>query len=284
MSLPLNALRAFEAAARHLSFTRAAEELCVTQAAVSHQVKGLEARLGVRLFRRSPRGLLLTDEGLALVPTLSDAFDRIARLLDQVEGRRPVEVLTVSVVGTFAVGWLLERLPAFREAQPFVDLRLLTNNNRVDLAGEGLDYAIRYGDGAWHGAEAEKILDAPLAPLCTPALAERLKHPRDLLALTLLRPYRPQDWLGWFEAAGLPDAPVRGPLFDSSWVMVQAALRGEGVALAPPAMFGDELQTGRLVQPFDLAVASGAYWLTRLTWKPPTPAMLRFRDWLLAAR
>ena len=281
MSLPLNALRAFEAAARHLSFTRAAEELCVTQAAVSHQVKGLEARLGVRLFRRSPRGLVLTDEGVALVPTLSDAFTRIGRLLEQFEGGRPREVLTVSVVGTFAVGWLLERLPDFREAHPFVDLRLLTNNNRVDLAGEGLDYAIRFGDGAWHGAEAERVLEAPLSPLCTPALAARLQHPRDLMGVTLLRPYRPQDWQGWFEAAGLPDTPVHGPLFDSSWVMVQAALRGEGVALAPPAMFAEELGAGRLAQPFATTVASGAYWLTRLKWKAPTPAMAQFRAWLL---
>src|SRR5688572_12783809 len=145
--LPLNALRAFEASARHLSFTRAAIELCVTQAAVSHQVKGLEERLGVQLFRRLPRGLALTDEGLALLPALADSFDRMAELVEGISGGMAVQVLSVAAVGTFATGWLLPRLPSFRTAHPLIDLRLFTNNNRVDIAGEGLDFAIRFGDG-----------------------------------------------------------------------------------------------------------------------------------------
>ena len=134
--LPLNALRAFEASARHLSFTRAAIELRVTQAAVSHQVKGLEQRLGASLFRRLPRGLALTDEGLALLPVLRDSFERMGDVLERFSAGKVMEVLSVGVVGTFAVGWLLPRLPAFREAHPFVDLRLFTNNNRIDIAGE----------------------------------------------------------------------------------------------------------------------------------------------------
>ena len=149
--LPLNALRAFEASARHRSFTRAAEELFVTQAAISHHVKALEARLGARLFHRTPQGLMLTDEGVALLPALTDSFTRIARVLDRFQGGQMRDVLTLSVVGTFAVGWLLPRLAAFREAHPFVDLRLLTNNNRVDLSGEGLDGAILFGSGDWPG-------------------------------------------------------------------------------------------------------------------------------------
>jgi LysR family transcriptional regulator of beta-lactamase len=281
--IPLNALRAFEAAARHLSFTRAADELCVTQAAVSHQVKGLEERLNIKLFRRLSRGLALTDEGLALLGPVRESFDRIGAMLDRFEGGRVQEVLTVAAVGTFAVGWLLPRLQAFKEAHPFVDLRLLTNNNKVDLAAEGLDLAIRYGDGAWHGVEADHLMDAPLSPLVSPELAERLKEPRDLLNLTLLRSYRPQDWTAWFAAAGLGEAPVKGPLFDSSWVMVEAAIQGAGVALAPPCMFERELTAGRLVRPFELEVPSGSYWLTRLTWKPPTPAMEAFRHWLVEA-
>lgn len=279
----LNALRAFEASARHLSFTRAADELNVTQAAVSHLVKGLEERLGARLFRRSPRGLVLTDEGVALVPTLSDSFERIDRLMERFEGGRLREVLTLSVVGAFAVGWLLPRLAAFRAAHPFVDLRLLTNNNKVDLAGEGLDYAIRFGDGAWHGAEAEPLFDAPLTPLCAPDAAERLADPRDLAGHTLLRSFRSQDWPAWFEAAGIEPLPLRGPLFDNSWVMVEAALQGEGVALAPPLLFERALAEGRLVQPFEVTVVTGAYWLTRLKSKAPTAAMAAFRDWLLRA-
>jgi LysR family transcriptional regulator of beta-lactamase len=146
--LPLNALRAFETSARQLSFTRAGLELRVTQAAVSQQVKTLEEILGVPLFRRLPRGLALTEEGEALLPVLTDAFRRIAGTLERFEGGRLREILTLGAVGTFVTGWLLPRLPSFQTAHPFVDLRLMTNNNRVDLAGEGLDCAIRFGDGA----------------------------------------------------------------------------------------------------------------------------------------
>ena len=281
--LPLNALRAFEASARHLSFTKAAIELCVTQAAISHQVKGLEARLGAALFRRLPRGLALTDEGLALLPSVRESFDRLDDTLARFEGGRVTEVLSVGVVGTFAVGWLLPRLPAFREAHPFVDLRLFTNNNRADLAGEGLDCAIRFGDGAWHGTEAAPLFAAPMSPLCAPALAERLAEPRDLFGETLLRSYRAADWPDWFAAAGLSPPPIRGPVFDSSWVMVEAAIQGLGVALAPPNMFSRDLGQGRLVRPFDIAVETGRYWLTWLKSKAPSPALQAFLTWLSAA-
>jgi len=279
---PLNALRAFEAAARHLSFTKAAEELCVTQAAISHQVKGLEERLGAALFRRSHRGLVLTDEGLALAPALIDAFGRIETVLERFEAGGVKEVLTVSAVGTFAVGALLGALPAFRAAHPFVDLRLLTNNNLVDLAAEGLDYAIRFGDGAWTGIEAERIASAPLTPLCARSVAETLHEPADLARVPLLRSYRAQDWPAWFAAAGVSGLAARGPLFDSSLIMVQAAILGEGVALAPVSMFRREVESGQLVQPFAVTADVGAYWLTRLKSKAPTAAMLSFRDWLLA--
>lgn len=280
---PLNALRAFEAAARHLSFTKAAEELCVTQAAISHQVKGLEQRLGAALFRRSHRGLVLTDEGLALAPSLIDAFGRIDTVLERFEAGGVKEVLTVSAVGTFAVGALLGELPAFRAAHPFVDLRLFTNNNLVDLAAEGLDYAIRFGDGVWTGIEAEMIAPAPLAPLCAPLLAETLREPEDLARVTLLRSYRAQDWPAWFAAAGVTGVAARGPLFDSSLIMAQAAMLGEGVALAPISMFRRELESGQLVRPFAVTADVGAYWLTRLKSKDETAAMRSFRDWLLCA-
>ena len=279
--LPLNALRAFEAAARHESFTRAAIELCVTPAALSHQVKALEERLGASLFRRLPRGLALTDEGQALLPVLRDSFDRIAELLQRFDDGRVREVLAVGSVGTFAVGWLLPRLADFQAANPFVDLRLSTNNNRVDIAAEGLDFAIRFGDGAWHGTEAERLFAAPLTPLCTPPVAERLSEPADLGRETLLRSYRADDWPDWFRAAGVPPPPVRGPVFDSSWVMIEAAMQGAGVALAPSAMFERELTEGTLVRPFAAEVDTGAYWLTRLKSKEPTGAMRAFRQWIL---
>ena len=280
--LPLNALRAFEAAARHLSFTNAAIELCVTPPALSHQVKALEERLGAPLFRRLPRGLSLTDEGQALLPVLRDAFDRIAETLRCFDGGMVREVLSVGAVGTFAVGWLLPRLQAFQADFPFVDLRLSTNNNRVDIAAEGLDFAIRFGDGAWHGTDALRLFAAPLTPLCTPALAERLSGPADLGRETLLRSYRADDWPDWFRAAGLDPPAVRGPVFDSSWVMIEAAMQGAGVALAPHSMFGRELREGVLVRPFEIEVDTGAYWLTWLKSREPTGAMRAFRDWIAA--
>jgi LysR family transcriptional regulator of beta-lactamase len=280
--LPLNALRAFEASARHRSFTKAAQELFVTQAAISHQVKGLEDRLGVKLFHRGPRGLMLSDEGVALLPALSESFDRIGRLLERFQDGRLREVLTVSAVGTFAVGWLLPRLKGFREAHPYIDLRLLTKNNRADLAAEGLDAAILFGDGIWPGAESERLFAAPLSPLAAPDIAAQLSHPADLARQTLLRSYRVQDWPAWFDAAGMPDAiPARGPVFDASLTMVQAAIAGEGVALAPPAMFSRDIAEGRLIQPFTIAVEIGAYWLASIRGKAPFPALAAFRAWLM---
>jgi LysR family transcriptional regulator of beta-lactamase len=233
----LNGLRAFEAAARHLNLSRAAEELCVTQAAVSHQVKALEAQLGRALFRRHARGLLLTDEGEALAPVVAQAFERMGAAVAALREGGPAEVLTVGVVGTFALGFLLERLADFRACHPRIELRVQTHNNKVDLAAEGLDLAIRFGDGAWRSVEAELLLAAPLAPLCEPALAAQLHQPEDLARLPLLRSYRQSDWPAWLAAAGATRVVARGPVFDASALMVQAALRGEGVALAPPCMF-----------------------------------------------
>lgn len=281
--LPLNALRAFEASARHLSFTRAGLELCVGQAAVSHQVNRLEALLGVVLFRRLPRGLALTDEGAALVPVLADSFEAMSAVLDRYQGGRLREPLTLGVVGTFATGWLLPRLPGFAAAHPFVDARLRTNNNRVDLAGEGLDYAIRFGDGAWHGVEADPLMPAPLTPMAAPALCDTLRMPGDLARAVLLRSYRIDEWPRWFAAAGAACPPLRGPVFDSSVTMAAAAMAGWGVALLPPAMFADALGAGTLVAPFDVAVETGGYWLTRLKTRAPGAAMLAFRDWLVGA-
>ncbi len=281
--LPLNALRAFEASARHLSFTRAGLELRVTQAAISHQVKGLEARLGAPLFRRLPRGLALTDEGLALLPALADSFDRIGEMIDQIAAGRLRQILSVACVGTFATGWLLPRLSTFTAVHPAIDLRLFTNNNRVDLAGEGLDLAIRFGDGAWHGTEAVRLMAVALAPVCTPTLAAGLDSPADLLRMPLLRSYRADEWPRWFAAAGIDAPPLHGPVFDSSITMAEAAMQGTGVALLPPAMFGLQIDDGRLVRPFGVEAGIGAYWLTWLKSRAQSPAMAAFRSWLTNA-
>ena len=281
--LPLNALRAFEASARHLSFTQAGLELRVSQAAISHQVNGLEKILGVRLFRRLPRGLALTDEGQALVPVLAESFRRMRGALDQFEDGRFREVVTVGVVGTFATGWLLPRLPAFQQDHPSVDLRVLTNNNRVDLAGEGLDYAIRFGDGSWHGADATPLIDARLSPVCAPEIAGRLTGPADLGREVLLRSYRADEWSRWFAAVDLACPTVRGAIFDSSVTMAYAAVQGLGVALLPVGMFTRELEQASLVRPFKEDVAAGQYWLTSLKSKAQTAGMGLFRNWLLAS-
>jgi len=281
MHLPLNALRAFEVSARHLSFTRAAAELHVTQTAVSQHVKNLEDRLKVPLFRRLPRGLALTDEGQALLPVLAQSFERIGQLLDQFGDGRAREALTVGVVGTFAVGWLIPRLRDFQQSHPFVDLRLFTHNNRVDIAGEGLDCAIRFGDGAWHGTEALPLLAAPLSPMCAPALGAALHTPGDLAGQVLLRSYRAEEWSSWFAAAATPCPLLRGAVFDSSLTMAQAAVQGAGIALLPARMFAHELQQGRLVRPFATEISTGRYWLTRLKSRPVTAAMQAFNDWLV---
>ena len=281
--LPLNALRAFEAAARHLSFTKAGLELRVTQAAVSHLVKSLEATLGSPLFRRVPRGLALTDEGLALLPAVSEAFGQLRSAVDAFAKGRIREIVTVGVVSTFAAGWLLPRLEEFQKNHPHIDLRIRTNNNRVDIAGEGLDFAIRFGDGLWHGTEATHLLSAPLSPLCAPKLGKRVRKPEALAKEVLLRSYRDEEWQRWFAAAHAPCPAIRGPVFNSSIVMAHAAARGDGVALLPIRMFAQEIREKRLMQPFRTEVAAGDYWLTALKSKRQTSGMHSFKTWLLKA-
>lgn len=282
-ALSLNTLRAFEAAARHLNFTRAADELCVTQAAVSQQVKMLEIHIGKALFRRTTRGLVLSDEGALLAPVVTDALARVSGALAVVSGAGAREVLTVGVVGTFALSFLMERLPEFQARHPGIDVRLLTNNNAVDLWAESLDLAIRFGDGGWHGVNAQLLMTAPMTPMCCPAVASRLQRIGDFGSVPLLRSYRLQDWPAWFAAAGVPGVPANGPIFDASHLMAIAAIRGMGVALLPLTMFERERFNGQLVNPFDVVVDRGGYWLTRLSSRAVSAAMSAFTEWLLAA-
>jgi LysR family transcriptional regulator of beta-lactamase len=253
----------------------------VTQTAISHQVKQLEDTLGASLFRRLPRGLVLTDEGLVLLPVLTDALDRIGVAIDRIEAKETREVVTVGCVATFATGWLLQRIDRFKRAHPYVDLRLMTNNNRIDIAGDGLDLALRFGDGSWHGTEAIHLLAAPLSPVCRPDVVERLSKPADLAQEFLLRSYRAEEWPLWFAVAGSPCPRIQGPIFDSSVAMAEAAARGVGVGLVPVAMFQNELTSGRLARPFATEVPAGSYWLSWLKSKDMTPGMRAFRDWLL---
>ena len=279
-SYSLNGLHAFATAARHLNFTRAADELCVTQAAVSHLIKTLEVQVGRPLFVRTARGLLLTDDGARIAPAVQQAFAQLDAAMAMLDDAAPPQRFSLAVVGTYLHGHLLTRLPALQLRLPQVDLQVQTHNNRLDLPAETVDAAIRFGDGAWRSVEALPLQAAPLTPLCAPGLA--IGEPRDLLRHTLLRSYRASDWPAWARAAGCPSLNARGPLFDSSVLMVQAAMMGVGVALAPAAMFQLELASGRLVQPFATEVDQGRYWLTRSLAREPSAAWALVRDAILA--
>lgn len=276
--IPLNALRTFEVAARQGSFTRAAIELRVTQAAVSHQIARLEDCLGAQLFLRTPNGLVMTDAAQALFPVMERGLDDIARMLDHVMGGQRAEVLNLGVVTTFATGWLIPRLEDFRRAHPEIILRLSTNNNRVEIAREGLDAAIRFGSGRWPGVEAHHILDAPMGPLCAPHLDVRA--PKDLRRYTLMRSYRADEWPKWFAEAGEVCPPMTGPVLDSSVGMADLAAEGLGIALLPLPMFERAIAAGRLVSPFDTTVTSGSYWLTIPEDRRMTPAADSLLKWM----
>lgn len=280
--LPLNALRAFEAAARLGSLTKAGMELRVGQTAISHQIKQLEKDLGLTLFERLPRGIALTEEAEALLPVLTDALRRVSDKLHQLRSGGTAEIVTIGVVGSFALGWLLPRLQDFNAKHPQIEVRIKTNNNRADTLLDGLDLFIRFGDGAWHGTEAVALTQAPLAPVCSPALAMAVRTPEDLLAQNLLRSYRQDEWPLWFRAAGLTPPVARGWIFDHSLALVEAAAQGLGVALVPAAMFARDIASGRIVQPLDLGVVTGAYWLTRLKSRDETSAMTAFKEWIVA--
>lgn len=275
----LNHLHAFAVTARHLNMTHAADELCVTQAAVSHQIKALEAQLGKPLFLRTARGLQLSDEGQRVAPAVQRAFAELDAALALLDDATPPQRFTLAVVGTYLHGHLLERLPDFQARHPAIDLRIQTHNNKLDLATETVDAAIRFGDGNWRRVEALPLQAAPLTVLCAPALG--LKQPQDLRRCTLLRSYRSDDWAAWAQAAGCAPLKPRGPQFDASVLMVQAAMAGAGVALAPASMFRRELAGGGLVRPFATEVDVGRYWLTRSLGRDPVPAFAVVRDWLL---
>jgi DNA-binding transcriptional LysR family regulator len=280
--LPLNALRAFEAAARHLSFARAADELHITPAAISQQVKSLEQRLGVQLFRRLPRGLRLTEGGQALLPELSAAFARIGVAVEHAKspGRGR---LVVSTTPTFALSWLVARLQAFNERHPDIQIALVTTVQPVDFAREQVDVAIRYGRGRWPALQAHKLFDDVLTPLCGKRWRRRLSHPDDLLCTPLLGISGQDHWGTWLRAAGVqPGRPTNGPEFDSMRVAIDAAAAGAGIAIGNPLLHADLLADGRVMQPFDLVVRSGAaYWFVCPETLAQDVRVRAFREWLV---
>lgn len=279
----LNGLRAFEAAARHCSFTAAAEELHVTQAAVSQGVRLLEERLGFILFRRHANGLELTDQGRAFQPGLTDAFDAIARLIEQVASMRAGPVLTVGVASAFALHWLIPRLARFNRSHPDVEVRLATGGAKLPLRDDWT-CTVRRGIGDWPGYTAEELFPTTLVPVCTPAIAASLHHPRDLgSAILIVVAHLREQWTWWFDAAGLsaPIQPAGEVSFESSAMAVQAVLDGVGVAVAQLPYVSDALAAGRLVTPFPITGRKYEGWY--LAYRPvreKDPALSAFRGWL----
>jgi LysR family glycine cleavage system transcriptional activator len=284
---PLNALRAFEAAARHLSFTRAAAELHVTQTAISHQIKALEERLGVRLFRRLPRGLLLTEAAQRLLPPVRDAFDQIAAATERLAAGGVGATLTVSVLPSFAAKWLVPRLGRLRAAHPDLDLRISASSELVDFARDDVDVGIRMGSGVYPGLRVERLFGEALVPVCSPLLREGphpLLRPEDLAHHVLLHDEDYAGWELWLRLAGVPGVLARrGPVFTDSGMVVQAAAEGQGVALARRVLAAGDLAAGRLVQPFDVSIPHDlAYYLVCPEASAEQPKIAAFRSWLLA--
>ncbi len=286
---PLNGVRAFEAAARHLSFTRAADELGVTQSAVSHQIKALEERLEVRLFRRLNRTLLLTDEGQAFLPDVREALDLLSAATARLHRGDSSGALTVSVLPSFATRWLVPRLKRFRARHPDMDIHVQAVDRLTDFDRENVDVAIRYGEGSYRKLHVTQILDEDVFPVCSPQLlqgADPLKSPEDLRHHTLLHDEMDAgcpDWADWLTAAGVHGVKARrGPTFSDSSMLLQAAIDGQGIALGRSALAADELVAGRLVKPFDLSISiDQGYFLVCPPETANRPKIVAFRIWLL---
>ncbi|MDA1023855.1 MAG: transcriptional regulator GcvA [Proteobacteria bacterium] len=282
----LNGLRAFEAAARHLNFTRAAEELNVTQAAVSHQIKALEERLGRPLFRRLGRKLLLTDAGQTLLQPMTQAFSLMSDAVGQIEEDSSTGVFTVSTVDSVASNWLVPRLGRFQALHPHINLRIAISDELVDFGDGSVDAALRYGRGNYPGLHTVNMMDEDLFPVCRPRLLERdipLKEPADLRHFTLFHDDVLEDWSSWFKAAGITGEGFRhGPGMSHSNLVVRAALAGDGVALGRSRLVEDDLAAGRLVRPFDISVkAKRSYFVVSTEAAANRPRVKAFREWVL---
>jgi LysR family glycine cleavage system transcriptional activator len=289
---PLNALRAFEAAARHLNFSRAADELAVTPGAVSQQIQNLEDYVGAALFKRTPKGLLLTDAAQTALPALREAFDRLAEaaslLTAAVDGRR----LTVSVAPSFAAKWLVPRLGLFEAAHPQVDVWLSADMEVVDFALGEIDLAIRYGAGRYPGLEVVKLMSETVIPVASPELLEAnpITTPGDLASQILLHDGSPDaddscpDWSMWLAARGIKGVDgTRGPRFNQSSLVIEAAAGGRGVALAKRALAQADLDAGRLVAPLqDATAVDFAYFVVHPKAKGRLPQVKAFVSWIAA--
>jgi LysR family transcriptional regulator, glycine cleavage system transcriptional activator len=283
---PLNALPSFEAAARLLSFSKAAEELHVTHGAVSRAVRHLENQLGVQLFVRATRSIAMTAVGSVFAAEVRGALDRLAAAAAAAGREQSSGVLSVSTTDSLAAQWLVPRLFKFRRAHSGIDVRLSTSEKFADFVTDGIDIAIRYGRGQYPSVSAELLMEEDLSPVCSPKLLKGrhpLRSPTDLKYHTLIHDEFHIDWATWLRTAGITDVdPHRGPMFQSSEHAVQAAIQGEGVILGRSALVADDLASGRLVRPFSVKVPAGlAYYIVYPSRALQQRKIKLFRDWLL---
>ncbi|MCK1580630.1 transcriptional regulator GcvA [Bradyrhizobium sp. 168] len=287
----LNGLRAFEAAARHLSFTLAASELNVTQTAISHQIRRLEEELGIRLFVRQNRALALTAEARDYLPGVRAAFNDLRLATDRLLRKDDDKVLTVSTLASLGAKWLLPRLTDFQEHHPGIDVRITTSTSLVDFQRDNVDAAIRYGRGQWPGLRADWLMADELFPVCSPSLLrgdKPLRCPEDLKSHMLLHTSNANsdDWRLWLTAAGLPADIARQPgiTFDMIFMTIQAAIDGIGVAMGRTSYVQDDIAKGRLVVPFKIALpADAGFYLVAPEGRREAPKLAAFREWMIAA-
>ena len=290
-SLPsLNALRAFEAAARHLSLSLAANELNVTPAAVSHQVRLLEEHIGLPVFERNGRGLVLTDAGAAGLRDLREAFAHLSAAMDAIGSLGETGALTVSATPSFAAKWLLPRLDSFGREHPEIDVHVSASIQLADFMRDRVDVAVRYGAGGYSDVFFEKLLTETVVPVCSPELLQGkpLRSVRELSSLTLLHDDSPDNdpscpnWETWLRAAGVDDVDVdRGPRFNQSSLVIESAILGRGIALAKSTLAAADIQSGRLVRPIETErPVDFAYWFVAPRAKLNLPKVAYFREWL----
>ncbi|KLU14373.1 MULTISPECIES: transcriptional regulator GcvA [Xenorhabdus] len=284
---PLNALRVFDAAARHLSFTKAAEELFVTQAAVSHQMKSLEDFLGLKLFRRRNRSLLLTEEGQSYYLDIKEIFTAINDATRKLQARSAKGALTVSLSPSFAIQWLVPRLSGFHQSFPGIDVRIQAVDREEDKLADDVDVAIFYGRGNWPGLRTDRLYPEYLLPVCSPALLagdRPLKTSSDLANHTLLHDSSRRDWQAYIRQLDMQQQinVQQGPIFSHSAMVIQAAVHGQGVALANNVMAQNEIDAGRLVYPFnDVLVSKNAFYLVCHDNQAELGKIAAFRKWIL---
>lgn len=283
---PLNALRSFEAAARHESFTRAADELSVTQGAVSQQVKALEAHLGLKLFNRERQRLAITGAGQEYLGVVRDALDRLSLGTERLLQRQNTGSIAVSTTSDFAAKWLVHRLGRFHGTHPEISLTISVAAHQVDFVQDEADIAIRRGHGQWPGLHAERLATERLFAVCSPSLLRdsRIVEPVDLLKFPIFHADDREAWKRWLEAAGLSPARLAsGPVLNSSALVIDAAVDGHGVALARSILAARDLISGRLVRPFEASLElRRSYWIVCPKATAALPKIETFRSWVLA--